>query len=203
MAPVKSIVEIKQSPYNTLVGCTAAAVTAAFDSTFYIETDDRVCGIQVMMAGHGLQAGMRADIAGYARTAFNSERTIVAQSVRQNGVGSVEPLGMSNRALGGSRWFYNPTAGSGQRGVIDPYGPNNIGLLVKTTGWVIEPVGGGGFYLDDGSGAVVQVKVPFDVVLPNAGCYVCVTGISSCSDSGLGLTRTLLVRKQGDIQVLL
>jgi hypothetical protein len=166
-------------------------------SYFYVENDDRTAGIQVYKSNHGAALGMRIDIVGSLYTLATGERLIVASSVLSTGTGSVEPLGMTNRALGGADWFYNPSTGAGQRGVAGAYGPNNIGLLVRTTGRVVAPITTTSFYLDDGSGVLLKVTAPSGSV--PSGSYVVVTGISSCSTGTSGLDRVLKVSQASDI----
>jgi hypothetical protein len=110
----------------------------------------------------------------------------------------LDPLVMTNKALGGGD--YEAALGFGQQGVLGGVGLNNIGLLVKTTGWVTEKdtsASPAWFRIDDGSGVGVKV---FGSV-PSGTPYVTVTGISSCEKPGPGsdVLRSLLAT---GIQVL-
>jgi hypothetical protein len=62
-------------------------------------------------------------------------------------------------------------------------GVNNIGLLVKAWGRVVErdtAVPPMWFRISDGSGAAVKTVVPASIAVPAQGAYVVITGISSC-----------------------
>ena len=162
-----------------------AIISAAFTDYFYIETDNRECGIRVTRPNHGLSAGIRADINGIVKTNSDGERYIDASSAVENGSGSVTPLAMSNCAVGGGDWFYNADTKAGQKGIVGASDLNNIGLLIRTTGLVTYR-GTGYFYvddgssLDDGSGHRGIKVIPYDGNPPLMESYVQVTGISSC-----------------------
>ena len=88
------------------------------------------------------------------------------------GNGSVAPLGMSNRAVGGG-------TNTGQVGITGISGLNNIGLLVKVWGQV-SAIDSSDFGISDGAGRTITVTVPTGVSVPAADTYVAVTGISDC-----------------------
>ena len=202
-----SIFEAKISPDNTLVFCPSAIASAAFADFFYIEADDRSCGIRVEEPGHGLSEGTRVDVAGRVWTNENGERYIDADTVESSGTGSVVPLGMSNRSVGGADFGDPPM---GQSGVTDGLGLSNIGLLVTTWGWVESvDAASSSFTLSDRSSVLnpnqptsvsLRVIVPAGASLPAAFQYVSVTGISSCIKDNENIERTLLARRSEDIK---
>jgi hypothetical protein len=121
------------------------------------------------------------------RTLNSGERYIDAGVVTTSGTGTIAPLGMTNKTLGGCS--LGTVSGHLQPGVINGIGPNNIGLLVKTTGAVgTVNAAEGWFNIDDGSGVGVTVYGS----VPSGSTYVVVTGISSCAGSDAGPTRVIL-----------
>jgi hypothetical protein len=142
------------------------------------------------------------DISGVVKTNADGEKYIEATSVVQNGTGSIEPVAMSNKALGGGDFLLSFPPKSGQQGVKNGVGLNNIGLLVTIWGTVTEIENANPatwFKIDDGSGVGVKVVVPSGVNIDPAWQYVSVTGISSCEKVGGELHRLLRVRQQSDI----
>lgn len=100
-----------------------------------------------------------------------------------------KPVGMNNKVVGGGDFLYE--AGPpivGQQGFWDGAGLNNIGMLIRIWGKVVEidtrptPLY---YYIDDGSGVDMAVDLevapgqamPFD---HHVGDYIIVDGISSC-----------------------
>jgi hypothetical protein len=114
------------------------------------------------------------------------------------GRGSVGPLLVMNKPLGGGDCNYEPGTVwpltlSGQKGVVDGSGLNNIGLLVRTCGRIIERDTSSPatwLRIDDGSGVTVKCTVPDDVAIDPSWTYVAVTGISSIGDDLCRLIRT-------------
>lgn len=128
---------------------------------------------------------------------------------------TITPLAMSNRALGG-RDLNQYTVG-----VVGGFGPNNIGLLVRTWGkvtWV--DTANQYFYIDDGSGlkdgtlrtdgtAVTGIRVSYGglaqgvaaVTPPITNAYAVVTGICSTVRGIVGteVRPNLRVRNGSDI----
>jgi hypothetical protein len=189
-----TISEARLLPDGQVVEIRDVVVTGAFDGFFYVESADRVAGIQVRKDNHGLSVGASINLIGTLATDSSSgERYISASSIDGVGTGSIKPLALTNRALGGGDWMWNPSNGAGQRGVSGGVGLNNIGLLVRTTGRVIS-FDSGWFVLDDGSGVIVKCVVPLGVGVPDVGSYVVVTGISSCERVGDEIRRLLRVR---------
>lgn len=174
-------------------------VSAAFDGFFYVEDENRTCGIRVDLQNHGLSAGSRVDLAGQS-VGGDGERRIRARSVTQVGSGNVQSLGISNAALGGGDWNYVSSTGAGQRGVANGVGLNNIGLLVQVWGKVVSRGPGEDFTIDDGSGQPVWCRAPAGFAMDTGWDYVSVTGVSSCENViGSGLVRIVRVRTADDV----
>ncbi len=168
---------------------------------FYVEADDRSCGIMVYQSGYTATPGTRVTVQGTMGTSSSGEKWITATSITDAGTGTIEPLMLSNRSIGGGDWFYDASTGAGQKGVKDGTkngkavcapGLNNIGMLITTTGKVTYSTTGY-FYIDDGSkmvddsgrtGVKVIGSVPQPSPLPAGwtpvGKCVKVTGISTC-----------------------
>lgn len=201
-----AVAAAKLSADGTSVGVIGFA-TAAFPSFFYVESADRSSGIRVAKPSHGVSPGCEVLVLGSISTTGDRERCILADTVvATGGVGEVLPLGISNKALGGSAWMYAPSGTVGQSGVVGGYGLNNIGLLVRVFGEVTS-VGSGFFYVDDGSGVKdssgrTGVRVYADgLALPTVGDFACVTGVSTCFvESGVGY-RAVRARLQEDLIV--
>ena len=194
------------------VGAAGAVVTAVFPDCFYAEKEDRSWGIRVESAQ--VPTASRVHFVGTTMTNEDGERYIEASSVQNAGLGRVSPLGLGNRAVGGTNLDYHAASGAGQQGVYLGTGLNNIGLLVTTWG-VVQSVDAdsGTFVISDGSltrdlishqstPVNVKVVVPGGVALPQIGSYVSVTGISSCEKIGDELHSLLRVRSQSDILIL-
>ena len=186
------------------------AATVIFPNAFYIETDDRSCGIRVQKTAHGMVSGMRTDVTGKTRTNPDGERYIEAATLLQRGPGQVEPLSLINRSLGGGDWFYDPLTGAGQKGVAGAGGLNNIGLWVRSWGNVTE-ISTDRFWVEDGSAVSSDtghngVRVDWQgIAIPGSmreDVLIHVTGISSCIKTGGGqLARRLLPGGVGDVVI--
>jgi len=99
------------------------------------------------------------------------------------GAGDIKPLLMQTKSIGGSDFYYVDNPLSGQQGVAGGVGLNNIGLLIRTWGIVVDrnPSASPAWYLlDDGSGVRVKVIVPQDGSVPDLNTFIAVTGASSC-----------------------
>jgi hypothetical protein len=193
-APVTSIGAAKTAADNTRVDLTGAAVSAAWTDVFYIETTDRRYGIRVEKPGHGLTPGQTARIFGYVKTNADGERTIDASwAMADGGAATIKPLLMTNKALGGS----DMAAPNGQKGVVGGTGLNNIGLLVRAAGKVVErdpaPTPAW-FKINDGSNVMLKVIVPAGGSAPGLNTFAAVTGVSSCYKSAGLLYRQLLMK---------
>ena len=175
LVSISNIAEVKTAPDGASVDI-SAIVSAAFSDYFYIEAADRSYGIRVAKASHGLAAGQEVTVGGSAETLASGERYIQAAAVSVSGAGTIDPLEMNNKSLGGSDFG---TAPDYQVGVDGGNGLNNIGLFVRTTGEV-GATGSGWFMVDDGS----EVSVKVLGTLPGGATYVAVTGASSCENDG-------------------
>lgn len=177
-------------------------VTAAWTDCFYIESEDRRSAIRVEKTAHGLQQGDMAGVVGKVQTNSDGERYIGASSAFRVGNGTLQPLGMPNRSLGGGDWHYQSDTGAGQRGIEGAVGLNNIALLVRIWGRIVgrdtsnPPTW---FTINDGSGADVKCTIPAGVVIDDSWQFVAVTGISSCEKVGEELHPLLRVRTREDI----
>jgi predicted outer membrane repeat protein len=199
--------DLKRSADGASFSSLFAVVTANFGDWIYVENTERTCGISVYKPGNTFALGKLLSISGKLKTNVDGERYIEATGVSVNTTGIVEPLAMTNKALGGGDWLYDPSTGGGQMGVADGEGLNNIGLLVKTIGKVTV-VEDDYFYVDDGTHArdasiMVGVRVRCGVIeKPVAGQYVSVTGISSIIKINGRHFRSIRPRTEADIAVL-
>jgi hypothetical protein len=75
------IASVKSCEDGTIVECNSVVVTAAFDSFFYVQSDDQFNGIRVQKAAHGLVIGDRVTVKGILRTNHDTERYIEAQTI--------------------------------------------------------------------------------------------------------------------------
>jgi len=176
----RSLAEAKSLANDATAYVNGAIVTAAFDGFFYVENPDRSCGLRVESLAK-VNAGDVVSLSGFA-SEVSGERCLkcISAPVFSAGNPVPKPMGMPNRALGGG-------ANGLQKAVSDSKGPalgaNNIGLLVRTTGRVLDR-GAGWMLIDDGSrcyagGSARGVKV-CTATAPSVGAIVTVTGISSC-----------------------
>jgi uncharacterized repeat protein (TIGR01451 family) len=195
-APVTSIRNAKGAPDNTRVDLTGAIVSAAWPNVFYIETLSRSSGIRVEKAGHTLVAGQTVRIFGFVKTNADGERTIDASWAQwDTGSGTAPPLLMTTRSIGGGSFNYNQSTGAGQKGVLGGTGLNNIGLLVRIGGKVVERDSSPGptwFKIGDGSSTNVKVIVPSGGTVPALNTFQKVNGASSCYKVGSDLYPQIL-----------
>ena len=198
-----TIPEAKQKADNQPVTLSGKVVTYVTTNSFYVEEDSRCSGVRVDWNAHGLAVGMRADVTGNMKTNTNRERYILpsiapVQTAAPNATGTIAPIGMTNRELGGEDW--SVVGSGGQKGTTACFGVNNIGLLVKIWGQY-EQVDATTFTLDDGSGLFIKCTVPSGTFLYSGWQHVTVTGISSMFKYNASIyPPNLLVR---DIQVSL
>lgn len=197
------IAEAKRLQDGAMANVTAC-VSAKFGEFLYIESEDRSSGIRVVVSDAGLGLGSKVRVVGRLHTLGTGERAIVNANVSAlTGSKTIAPLGVSNRALGGGGFYYHRgPPPSGQQGVRDGVGLNNIGLLVRTTGRVTSVARDGpnwALTISDGSGPDLLVELPQGCIAPPVGSWVAVTGISSCVDSGVIMPK-LLVRSAQDLQ---
>jgi RHS repeat-associated protein len=185
----------------------------------YVEEPDRSAGILVVYSGtEAAERDATVDVTGTINTLSSGERWIDAGS---SGIGIVTPsepvptpLGMNNRALGGSD-FNVLTLGVN---VPDGYGLYNVGSLVKCWGRVTGVYSTENcFYIDDGSFSYTDdstghgpgIRVSWDwqnigaenpeIVPPTQGWYITVLGISGVEVApGNRRIRVLRLRRQAD-----
>ena len=192
-----------------LTGKEVTAGTNQFDGCIYIEETDRSSGIRVATTG-SFVPGDIVDITGGTMAESNGELYIAGATVEA--VDTAEdllgPIFVINRNLGGEDFGY-------QLGMLQGFGPNNIGLLVTCCGRVtaIYPEEKC-FYIDDGSAlddqeheGITGIKVTWDgqaagsttIVPPALGSTVIVTGISTTEMPGEARIPVLRPRDQQDI----
>lgn len=192
--PKTTINAIKTSLDNTRADITSGIVTAVWPDYFYIERPDRSQGIRVIKAAHGLTANQSVRVLGILKTTTDGERAIDASWAAPDGfTGDVNALLMTNKTLGGTDF---KVAGIGQPGVKAGVGLNNIGLLVRVFGQVVErdtsptPTW---CKIDDGSDKNIRVEFKPGAAVPALNTFAAVTGISSCYKSGSDLYPKILV----------
>jgi formylglycine-generating enzyme required for sulfatase activity len=214
LGDVQSIGAAKLLPDGREVSLHSKIVTYCASDYFYIQETDQSSGIRVVKSSHGLQPGMLAEVTGTTDTDDNKERFIVCGSPTGSGNGTAVPITMSNAAIGGSDWCYDPETGAGQAGIPSAHGLNNIGLLISTHGGVTYADPGGAFiYIDDGSGARdgnnlgaqgaeapgVKVVLPAGIDVPKLMEFVAVAGVSSTAGIAGQTVRLVLARSTKDL----
>ncbi len=188
LAPLAAAKTLADNTWATFKG---AVVTAAWPDCFYIETDDRATGLRVERIGHGITAGSRVDVAGQVSTNASGERRLVATIANVVGTGSIKPLALANRAVGGGA--------SGHQDTVGGAGLNNTGLLVRVWGRVRSiDTGGRVLVIDDGSGIDLKCAWGNGVTVDPGWTFVKLTGISSCEKMPDGSLRRLLLIASAD-----
>lgn len=179
-------------------------VTAIFPSSgyFYIEEPDRRSGIRVRSAVLPERTGARVTVEGVTDTVF-AEREIIRTDMAQSGLfPEPAPLGMTNGAVGGAAFHYQP-------GATNAVGLNNTGLLVRTTGRVVKHYAGA-FYVHDGSPlnnpypAEPSLLIDTQALagwLPPLNSYVSLTGISGMETISRQPIPVVRLRSVNDIQI--
>jgi formylglycine-generating enzyme required for sulfatase activity len=192
----------KQAADRAPMNLDAKIVTAVFSGCLYVEEPNRSCGVRVI-TGDAYKIGDAVTVTGRL-DASGDEVAIDADSVSPaTASGTVTPLGMPNRILGGG-------ALGRQAAVENGSGLSSIGLLVRVWGKVTE-VGSDYLYVNDGSEIRdgtstgleenVGVRVDCDPTGYAQGDYLMVTGICSCfKNASDKLQRKVLVRGPLDIQ---
>ncbi|MGQ9456634.1 MAG: fibronectin type III domain-containing protein [Armatimonadota bacterium] len=192
-----SLLGLKNLPDGRRSGICGVVVSAVLPDGFYVQDTARTCGMRVK----GTQNASVGDVV----TIFGDLATVSGERMLNNAIVTVtgstnppKPLAMTNRALGGVPIAPNIP------GVIDGRGPNNVGLLVKTWGRVVE-VGNSVFWIDDGSqrraaGGKRGIKVIADgIQLPALNSFVSVAGISGAETEGGLIYPVLRTRSEADI----
>jgi len=178
---------------------TSAAGHFGSQTLAYLEQPDRASGIRVVLASPAgwLVEGARVNVTGVMSTTADGERQIASAVLTPVGTGApLEPLRMTNRALGGGDLGIPPL---GQAGVTGGRGVNTVGLLVVVWGTVINDPAAGYTLLDDGSGTPVRLETGHLAVLWSQGDYLKVTGLSSLRRNGQLLERLVIPRTNADV----
>lgn len=166
-------------------------VTAVFGDDFYIESENKESGVMVTRAGSGVAIGDKVSVSGTLQSNANGERYIQATNVTKSGAGSITPVAMNNKTVGGGEF-------GNQQGVDGGNGVNTIGLLVKTFG-TLTNVNSSTFTIDDGSGVNIKCVVPSEITIEHwLHTYACVAGISSCEVVNGKLVRVIKLRDAND-----
>ena len=176
---------VKAQPLSSPVSVTTAPVIASYPDAgvFYIENMDRSAGIRVNAPGHSVKLGDKVSLTG-TLDEVGGEKCVSAQSadifVFPGQYPLPRPLVVSNGQVGTS------------------VGLCNTGLLVRSYGRLVD-VGPGYFVIDDGSlrEGLKALTTGASISLPPIGAFMCVTGVSSRSDS----FPALWLRSQGDISL--
>lgn len=192
---------LPDAAFVSIAGSVATCATGDFSEFFYIEKPDRSSGIRVAARPDTLENLVRGSIVnviGSIGTAPSGERQFTGPIVVvQSKDRTPGPLGMPNRSVGGGD-MGNPTDGLGQYGVTGGTGPNNVGLLVRTWGRVID-VDAEYLMIDDGSSTPVHVSKAALLYPPRVDDYVTVIGVSSLRQFGTDRVRTILPRTVEDL----
>ncbi|MBI2843186.1 MAG: DNRLRE domain-containing protein [Armatimonadetes bacterium] len=190
----------KKSGVGSGVALIDRVVTGSFLGCFYIQCPEEghvACGIKVVSTS-APPAGSLVSLSGMLGLDANDELVInpgsvtVAADVPQEAVQTV--FGRSNRQVGGR------TDG----GILGPdggIGPNTVGVVQTTWGWVSGLIPNITMTVRDGSGAPVKVVGPTGPAAE--GSYVAVTGISSIKKSGDSYLPVIRTRTAGDVRVLI
>jgi len=207
-----SVAQAKQSRPGTRVQfdapklVTLPAADDDFTEYFYVEDQDRTCGIKVIPdSGQPVaKVGQRAQVVGRLAVQ-NGEAVILASSVTTSSAGDdrIEPLGMTAKCVGGLPLGIQPVV---LRGGSENYGwPDNLnttGLLVRVAGTLLVDTSSWPYIykIDDGSGFPIRIEGPG--VWGNDGDKAIVTGVAGVVWDGWNGFRVLLIRSGDDIQVL-
>ena len=187
-AAVSGIPDVRRAPPGTSAEGVRGVVSAAWSGVFYLQKEDRACGIRVEQAGHALVPGDRASVSGTAGVTGTGEVCLLASSSIREGTAAVRAVGVTGKALRTGR------------GV----GPD--GLLVRIAGRVTHrDAAAGSFTVDDGSELRdrsghpgVRVSCP-GLPVPAAGAAVVVTGALSLEQAGGQPRPLILPRSAQDI----
>jgi len=187
--PLDRASQAKGIPEGVKITLTGKPVTAAFEGAFYIEDYDRCGGIRVLST-EPVSPGQTATVMGQM-VLDSGERALQAISLSTSEADPArmpQPLAMPCRSVGGGEFFWlEGGALCGQQGITGSCGMNNIGLLVRVTGFASTDAGG--TWLDDGSGMRVRC---LNASEPFSG-HVTIRGIASCEPDGESLRPALRV----------
>ncbi|MDO8588701.1 MAG: glycoside hydrolase family 9 protein [Armatimonadota bacterium] len=206
------ILSAKGLPDGSLAGDNRAirgkVISAAFPGYFYIQEPGGYYGLKAL-SSTSVTPGNYVDVAGLMKGA-GAERYIDCTgnvvTLTTPGPGVPPSVVMTNASVGGA------ALGTYAPAVVGAIGPHNIGSAATVYGRVTQrkTTDPKYFYIDDGCGIRdgtttdgaenVGVRVIADPASYPADCYVAVTGIASCFDSG-GL-RPQMLPGAGGIQKL-
>lgn len=198
-----AVATAKSQVDGTKISLPSVVCTANFGDMFYVEQPNRACGMQVLMPGNGLFPDTAVTLTGRMRTSVQGERYLEAWSAVSDGSASLRPLLVTAKWLGGGKlglqsatsgWRWSETGPTWG----DASGLNNIGLLVRICGQVVE-TGDHWFTVDDGSGVSVKCILPWLAAVPMPGETVSVTGVCSCEKKTSGLHPIIRVRSPDDV----
>ncbi len=200
---LETISEARALPDRSWVALFGKVTTGAFPDYYYIEEPNRTSGIRVAAPGN-YGPGYEMTVAGILGTSY-AERQIAPyyQEYTDEGVW-VQPLGVRNDWLGGGSPDGNtPAVPLGGQGAY------NVGLLVRTTGKVIQHAGGGRYFVTDGGSVQDNTSGQPSVLVdgvpsgyqPPIGSYVSITAISGASTLSGDPMRILRPRNDDDIQI--
>jgi formylglycine-generating enzyme required for sulfatase activity len=171
---------------------TGVVVTLAFPGYFYVQDSNNV-GLRIASA-QSVTAGARCNITGTMDTTADEERCVSASSIVVTGSGQPRKVEMTCRNLGGRDYAYNQGEGTGQMGLSDGRGPNNIGAYVRVCGKIVR-----GGVINDGS-ADVRLLLPTGAASPAKGSVVSIDGISILWSVGGSPCRALNVADAGSVR---
>jgi hypothetical protein len=205
---LSSVKDLPNGAFISVAGKIAVSAAGEFAGFFYMEEEDRVSGIRVVAPVAevaSLARGSTINVIGKLGTSSDGERQIEGPIVIIfSTVTPPRPIMMSSRDVGGGDTNVPPM---GQQGVLNGFGVNNTGLLVRAVGKVtyVDP-DGEFFYLDDGcnlndGSGYPGIRVSGEALpsLPAQDSYVIAAGMSSMHGSESGFVRMLLPRSQSDI----
>lgn len=190
-----------------LGGLVVTSDPGVFSGRVYAESPDRSSGIALVgVQGESaiVREGSRVNVVGGVST-VSGERVVLNPMVAVLDQGDpLTPLGTINRSVGGQAFGAPPL---GQRGVVYGIGLNNVGLLIRTTGLVIDDSHVDYILINDGSwwpiweSGLRVAKLNLGS-LPEIGSYVALSGISGVRVRGSVLDAIVKPRKAGDLQLL-
>ena len=183
----------------TLTGKVVTSGNSVFQSKIYIEEPDRQSGIQIYIGSTHFPDAVEGAIV----TVVGQANHVGIERVIRNATITVTdsrtpllPLAMQNKAVGGG------TLGS-QVGVKNGVGLNNVGLLVRTCGFVTAvDTTAGTATIDDGSRSPVLMELSHLTTNPSVDDFVYVTGISALkavNGDTSNLTSFIKPRRDSDV----
>lgn len=182
--PVETIGDAKGFPDNTWLALSdKKASRDASPYLFYIQEVDRSSGIMVYdtagsLPSAQLKSGRMLSLAGKLDR-LNNTLCLYDPLISIGGQNSAPvPLYVRNYQAGGGPFAYQPLpVEQGERGAPWGGGLNNMSLLIRTSGRVVELFPGFRMRITDGSTVQpIPVWLPFGEHSPSVGDYVEVTG---------------------------